>query len=245
MRFRRAIAFPVAILGIGLFAPLAHGQARGQARGMRGSAGGFRSSSSLRANRGGEFGRQNRRRFENGFGFPFAPFFYPDYYPNNDMDYSAPVPEAPPTPSRMVQPYQAPAPPPIPGNTLILENQDGQWVRIPTGGELSIAAKSPKADSSPSSNSHAANPEATGTEPPRPALPPAVLVFRDGHSEEVQKYMIHGADLYATEAYSTTGSWAKRIPLADLDIPASLKVNKDRSTKFSLPSGPNEVVVRF
>jgi len=30
-----------------------------------------------------------------------------------------------------------------------------------------------------------------------------------------------------------------------LDIPASLKLNNERGAKFSLPSGPNEIVVRF
>ena len=57
--------------------------------------------------------------------------------------------------------------------------------------------------------------------------------------------MIQGSDLYVTSSYSTTGSWIKKIPLADLNIPACLKINKDRGTKFNLPSGPNEVVVRF
>jgi hypothetical protein len=212
---------------------------------MRGSAGGFRAGSSLRASRGGELNRQGRRRFENDFGFPFVPFLYPDYYPDSDLDYSPPAQEEPPMQARMVQPYQAPTPPPAPGDTLILENHNGQWVRIPTGGELMNAAKSAASDTGPSSSAQTANPETTQTEPPRPALPPAVLVFLDGHTEEVQKYMIRGADLYATANYSTTGSWTKTIPLSDLDIPTSLKVNKDRGAKFNLPSGPNEVVVRF
>jgi hypothetical protein len=81
---------------------------------------------------------------------------------------------------------------------------------------------------------------------PSPAqLPPAVLVFRDGHMEEVGKYMIQGGVLYATSDYWNTGSWTRKIPLKQLDIPASLKLNQSLGTKFNLPSGPNEVMVRF
>jgi hypothetical protein len=240
MNSQRTITFPLVVLCLLLVAPLAHGQGRG----MRGSSGGFRSGSSFRASRGGEFDRQGGRRFENNYGFPFAPFFYPDYYADSDLDYSGPGPGVS-TQARMAQPYEPPAPPPSPASPLILEIHDGQWVRIPTGGEMLNAAKSPKADSGSAFNAQVVIPEAAENEPPRPALPPAVLVFRDGHSEEVRKYVIQGANLYVTAAYLTTGSWTKKIPLTDLDIPASLKVNKDRGTKFNLPSGPNEVVVRF
>src|SRR5690348_13220889 len=121
------IALPAAALSLVLFAPLAHGQGRG----MRGSAGGFRAGSSHRASHGGEFNRQGGRRFENDFGFPFVPFLYPDYYPDGDLDYSAPAKEPPPMQARMARPYQPPTPPPTPGDTLVLENRNGQWVRIP------------------------------------------------------------------------------------------------------------------
>jgi hypothetical protein len=251
------IAFPAALLSLVLFAPFAHAQ-RG---GMRGGGGGFHGGSlggfhggAVRGDRGGrEFSRQGRRGFEDGFGFPFAPFYYPDYfypdydYYDSDLDYRDRAPSDPPIQPRPAVVYQPPAPPPVPGDSLVLENHDGRWVRIPTGGELENVAMPPSApaDPRPTPKSPVIAPKATETEPPSPPLPPAVLVFRDGHTEEVQKYMIQGADLYATSAYSATGTWTKKIPLADLDIPASLKINKDRGTKFYLPSGPNEVVVRF
>ncbi len=255
------IAFPAAVLSLVLFAPIAHAQ-RG---GMRGSAGGFRGGSAggfrggaVRGDRGGEFNREGRRRFfDDGFGFPFAPFYYPDYfypdydYYDSDLDYRAHAQLDPPNQTRPEVVYQPPAPPPAPGDPLILENHDGRWVRIPTGGELVNAAIPPSAaaDPSPAPKAHGTAAKTTETEPPSqppsPPLPPAVLVFRDGHTEEVQKYMIQGANLYVSSAYSATGTWTQKIPLADLDIPASLKINKDRGTKFNLPSGPNEVVVRF
>ncbi len=63
--------------------------------------------------------------------------------------------------------------------------------------------------------------------------------------EELGKYMIQGVVLLTTADYWSTGSWTRKIPLAELDIPASLKLNRERGSKFNLPSGPNEVVVRF
>jgi hypothetical protein len=238
MNARHKPAFFVASILLVLFVPRAHAQGRG----MRGSSSGFRAGTSVRANRGGDLHRGGRR-FENGFGFPFAPFFYSDYYEGSDADDSKFAPEAPDVQTRVAQ-APPPAQPPPPGDTLILENHDGQWVRIPTGAEMLKAAARPTADA-PATNSQVSHPDDASTEPARAPMPPAVLVFRDGHSEEVQKYVIHGANLVATAEYSATGSWTKNISLADLDIPASLKANKDRGTKFNLPSGPNEVVVRF
>jgi hypothetical protein len=76
-------------------------------------------------------------------------------------------------------------------------------------------------------------------------LPPAVLVFKDGHQEEVVKYVVNGNFLYTSADYWSTGSWTRRIPIGDLDVPASVKANADRGAKFTLPSRPSEVVVRF
>jgi len=76
-------------------------------------------------------------------------------------------------------------------------------------------------------------------------MPPAVLVFRDGRQEEVKKYTIIGSVIYAGANYWTTGSWTTEIPVALLDIPATLKINAEHGAKFNLPSGPNEIVIRF
>ncbi len=76
-------------------------------------------------------------------------------------------------------------------------------------------------------------------------LPNTVLVFRDGHKEEVNKYVIEGNSVYASTDYWSTGSWTKKIPLSELNVPATLKLNQERGVKFKLPSGPNEVVIGF
>jgi hypothetical protein len=76
-------------------------------------------------------------------------------------------------------------------------------------------------------------------------LPRSVLVFRDGHREEIERYVIEDDIIDVSVSRWDTGSWTKKISIADLDVPATLKLNQERGGKFNLPSGPNEVVVRF
>jgi hypothetical protein len=71
-----------------------------------------------------------------------------------------------------------------------------------------------------------------------------VLVFRDGHQEEVGKYTIMGSTIYISTDYWTSGSWTRKVQIAELDVPTTLKLNQERRTNFKLPSGPNEVMVR-
>lgn len=75
-------------------------------------------------------------------------------------------------------------------------------------------------------------------------LPPAVLVYRDGHREEVSDYVITRGVLYARGDYSRDGSWMRNIQLSALDLSATIRANQDSGAKFMLPAGPNEVVTR-
>jgi hypothetical protein len=65
---------------------------------------------------------------------------------------------------------------------------------------------------------------------PTEALPATVLVFRDQHKEEVQNYAIVGQTLWNFAPQHT-----QKIPLADLDLPATTKANDDRGVDFRLP----------
>jgi hypothetical protein len=76
------------------------------------------------------------------------------------------------------------------------------------------------------------------------ALPPAVVVFRDGRKEELSAYSIISGTIYSNADYWNSGSWTKKIQIADLDVPATIKLNHDRGVDFVLPAGPNEVVLR-
>ncbi len=56
------------------------------------------------------------------------------------------------------------------------------------------------------------------------------LVFRDKHTQEVQNYAIVGQTFWSFD-----GQQAKRIPLSELDVAATIKANDARGVDFQLP----------
>jgi tetratricopeptide (TPR) repeat protein len=64
---------------------------------------------------------------------------------------------------------------------------------------------------------------------PGPQPPGAVLIYQDGRQLEVQNYAILGKTLWV---FSDQAS--RRIPLADLDLPATRKFNESRGINFEL-----------
>jgi|HubBroStandDraft_6_1064221.scaffolds.fasta_scaffold424094_1 hypothetical protein len=75
--------------------------------------------------------------------------------------------------------------------------------------------------------------------------PPAVLVYRDGHREEISEYAIADGMMYVGDDYWQTGGRRKPIPLAALDPQATVRSNQDRGIRFMFPSAPNVVVASF
>ncbi len=84
----------------------------------------------------------------------------------------------------------------------------------------------------PRSSNRRSAPESSG-QPPE-TVPATVLVFRDRRQQEVQNYAIVGQTLWAFSVERT-----QKIPLADLDIPATEKANDNRGVTFRVP-GVNE-----
>ena len=167
----------------------------------------------------------NRHRFRRSgfFNGPYLyPGFYPDYYPDyfHDSYENEPPPAAPePAPRQHAEePIPAPA---------LLELQGDRWVKV---------------------DNFTMNPRQSGVASPAPAesreLPPTVLVYRDGHTEELMSYSIIGSSIYTKSDYWTNGAWTRTIQIADLDIARTLKQNQQRGVKFELPSGPDEVMIR-
>ncbi len=62
--------------------------------------------------------------------------------------------------------------------------------------------------------------------------PATVLVFHDQHKQEVKNYAIVGQTLWNFAPQRT-----EKIPLSELDIPATTKANEDRGVSFRLPGG--------
>jgi hypothetical protein len=164
---------------------------------------------------------RGHRAFNPAYGYYGTPYFYSDYYQPSDFEY---LPEPSPPPIQ-VQVKSEPLPDPV-----LLELHGSRWVKVTNFGESSdrtLAAERPAETQ-------------TITKP----LPPAVLVYRDGHTEELSSYSIIGGSIHTKSNYWTTGAWTRTIPIADLDVPATLQLNEKRGVNFALPSGPDEVMLR-
>ena len=130
----------------------------------------------------------------------------------------------PPAPSEAVGPGNDPSQP------LMIELQNGRYGRVANSPADSDALPLPLASSAAAAPFH--------------DLPPAILIFRDGHSEEVRDYTIANGFLYARGDYYTNGYWNKKIDLATLNVTQTLQANHTRNTKFALPTSPTEVITR-
>jgi len=60
-------------------------------------------------------------------------------------------------------------------------------------------------------------------------IDPTVLVFRDGHQQEVSNYAIMGQMVYVFD------NRIQKIALSDLDVAATVKANDDRGIEFHVP----------
>jgi hypothetical protein len=145
------------------------------------------------------------------------------------------------------------SPSPQSSQPLLIELQGGRYVRVTDsaidGEALPLNLNSNNLNSN-SNNAHPKSPRSEFTAAPliaatpAPDLPPAILIFRDGHSEEVRDYTIADGSLYARGDYYTDGYWNKKIDLSTLDVTQTLQANANRNVKFMLPSSPNEVITR-
>jgi hypothetical protein len=190
-----------------------------------------------------------RRRFQARHNRPFfsrygyGPNYYPGYYPGDYSDYSTEVgngstpdseEEQSVRPAESAKPVAAKSP-----ESLVVELRGDHWVRLTSTGPVAIAGVAGAETSGANSSVAAGSSGGAATE-----LPAAVLVFRDGHREEAAKYTIVGKVISIKTDYWSSGVWVRKIPIAELDLPATLKENQQRGAKFTLPSRPSEVIFR-
>jgi hypothetical protein len=127
---------------------------------------------------------------------------------------------------------------------VMIELQGDRYVRHATGEvSNSQSATASVASAATGAVSSKANSTSLASAPPVDE-PPAVFVFRDGHREESSDYSIISGVIYSRGDYWSSGSWSKKIWLADLDLPATMQANRDRGVHFRLPNAPNEVITR-
>lgn len=162
--------------------------------------------------------------------FPRRPFsgspivFYSDlgYEPIYPQPVSVVVVQPPaPAATPVAEPVHVPAKP------LLLELQGDRWVQLEHFQMSGAAARYPSK---------------TELQQNRPTE--TLLIFRDGRAESTGGYAVIGDALYEQTNYWSSGSWTKKIPLADLDLAATTKANQERGVVFKLPGGPNEVVLQ-
>jgi hypothetical protein len=160
-----------------------------------------------------------------------APFFYADYPAQPQTVQSAPPPVV------IVQPANTPdASEETKSEPLLIELRGNRYVRY--GGSQKTAERGTNAPPDYAESEAGKLPRLA-----QPVLPPTVLIFHDGHREQVPEYAIISGILYASGDYWQSGRWMKTIQLSTLDIPATVRANNDNGVKFLLPSSPNEVVV--
>jgi hypothetical protein len=235
----RLVALSLAVLGAALFASSAQAQRRVASASRR--VGPVRAAVSRRG--GARIGSVHARNAGELFnGSAFEPYYYFDY------DSEPGIIEAPPPQIILAQTVPSVSPVPNAHESLVLELQGDHWVRITNHGQSQTEGQANQPDSERASNPPSAIPPAiprqSQAKGPPIELPPAVVVFRDGHKEEIGKYAIIGAIIYTNADYWSSGSWTRLIQIAELDVPATLKLNQERGANFRLPSGPNEVMIR-
>jgi hypothetical protein len=109
------------------------------------------------------------------------------------------------------------------GPTVFDRRGDGPSSYIPPGYESPAESNTAQAQAEDSS-------EAEYNSDSEPSPDPTVLIFKDGHQLEIGNYAIVNQTLY-----DLTPGHPHRIALADLDLPATQKLNDDRGITFDLP----------
>ncbi len=174
---------------------------------------------------------------EGFLGYPFSDYDYDSIDPylagNSDNSYESAAPQV-----VVVQPASAGvAPRPTRPAPLLIEWQGDRYVRF---GGAAV-----KGDGGAAHPDYAAPVATRSVVAPPKDLPTTVLVYRDGHREEIPDYAIADGVIYVRGSDWQNGVWTKSIPLSSLDASATVQANQQRGARFMLPSAPNVVIASF
>lgn len=184
----------------------------------------------------GGLGRNGEFAGRRGYGL-YSDLLYGGLDYNGLLDAGYPVASQPPVIILQSPAASQPAAAPVSSSVqpLMIELQGDRYVRV--SGDNDSQSQTIDSDvslvSSPSGSR-----VITSSEPP-----PALLVFRDGHQEQVRNYTIADGNLYASADTDAGLPTTHKIQLSSLDLPATVKSNHDRGIQFQLPSASNVVVV--
>jgi hypothetical protein len=251
MAGRFVSGFLAALVFVQLCTALCLAQGRNSLTGGGHFASGYRGG-----HHGSSFSAHPRSRYDGSYFFGDLPFLYDDYAPL--------VPEQGGPSVVVLQPPAAPESVPARKATpLLIELEGDRYVRyggvVPSpSGDEQAKIREPKTTSNRTAVANnrttsgriepqfGPDPESTESRTSAMAtipLTPTVLVYRDGHREEVPDYAIVGRVLYVHGG--ETGSYGiKNIEISTLDLAATIETNRQNGVNFVLPTGPNEVVTR-
>ena len=145
-------------------------------------------------------------------------------------------------PSAAASPQQTAAP----SQSLLIELQGDRYVRVrgEAPSETEVIDPSASSQSMPQRTPQRTTAQSNAAVQPAGQTPTSVvLIFRDGHREEISDYTIADGVLYARADYYSDGSWNKSIKLQSLNLPDTIQSNQSRGIRFQLPSAANVVVV--
>ena len=177
-----------------------------------------------------QHGRRDHQHFRNNFSYPIVPY-YPAYYdpyfyggtymednsslPGAGTFYTEPQPETENVP-RAYPTYR-----PYYESNSVIDSEGHIYDRRVQREPSPEVAESTQPRPAASANGGEENETRT------------VLVFKDGHQMEVANYAIMGSNLYLFAGDH------RKIPLSDLDLDATVKVNEERGTDFRVPAPQN------
>jgi hypothetical protein len=147
----------------------------------------------------------NGYRYRNGYGYSAGAFIAPYYFPAYDTSYGYDT-------GGGGGPYMYSSPP------------TDQTVHIVVDMPTKRSVVEYDEDAPPPAIASQSNRE--DAEP----IDPTVLVFRDGHQQEVTNYAIVGQTVYVFD------NRTQKIALTDLDVAATIKLNDDRGVDFHVPA---------
>jgi hypothetical protein len=173
----------------------------------------------------GNFSSQRMGAFSRSY--PYALPFWTDGLYSDAVYAPAYGVSAPAEPERTLPPSQP----------LLIELQGDRYVRLSgdenSGGQM-VAAQG--FDEASAGGKIMAAPQA-------PEPPSTLLVFRDGHREQISDYTIAGGVLYTASDDYASGTGNKRIDLSLLNLADTVASNRSRGVAFRLPRAANEVIV--
>ena len=192
-------------------------------------------------------------------GVPFGYFLGDNPYFYGDYPFDQPAPEPAPQFVVMQPPLAAAGTPSQPkASPLLIELEGDRYVRYGGAARPSETdetrpgpVREPRAASEPRATSAPVRFPARQKDAVSPAqLAPTVLIYRNGHREEIPDYAIVGRTLYARndsahgDDNDQPAYGMRSIQVSALDIQATVEANRENGVNFVLPSGPNEVVTR-